>query len=210
MSEKKRELKEICQLANISKPKAPKLFGNRGGRRKIKLRSSAGYSPKSDADESSDINTGRGSFENDRNELPNLAVKNNNVKHAFTVDEDQLIIKYLSTHHLLNATKGNSTWEEMAETGIFNNRSWQSLKNRFLRYILPNIQNQKDLFDIDENVSKILHEQFESTVEKGSRSSYSEAEDNGMPLHCELLIHTYLLSNSSLIFSNRRFRSLKI
>ncbi|VVC87780.1 unnamed protein product [Leptidea sinapis] len=58
--------------------------------------------------------------------------------------EDQLIVDWILKHQKAELVKGNSIWREIEPyhliiTGI--KRSWQSLRNRYIRSILPFLHN---------------------------------------------------------------------
>ena len=48
-----------------------------------------------------------------------------------------------------NDVKGNELWKLMEERKVLDTRTWQSMKNRYLKVILPKIQQYK----LDKNVA---------------------------------------------------------
>lgn len=57
----------------------------------------------------------------------------------YTDTEDVSIVSYLISSHALSRVKGNAVWKEAAERKRDPVRSWQSLRNRFFKNIVPNI-----------------------------------------------------------------------
>merc|ERR1719334_2492664 len=57
----------------------------------------------------------------------------------YTSQEDKDIVMYLIKTRKYTLVKGNDVWMSMAKK-IKKPRTWQSLKNRYLRYIVPNLR----------------------------------------------------------------------
>ncbi|KAI1297122.1 hypothetical protein HDE_04634 [Halotydeus destructor] len=61
-------------------------------------------------------------------------------KREYTEDEDVKIIRHVVKEARFNELKGNLFWKEAEDDGLCD-RTWQSLKNRFQRYIYPALDN---------------------------------------------------------------------
>ena len=57
---------------------------------------------------------------------------------SYTLQEDKDIVQFLISTQMFSLVKGTDVWKSMA-IRVKKPRSWQSLKNRFLRYIVPNL-----------------------------------------------------------------------
>ncbi|VEN48237.1 unnamed protein product [Callosobruchus maculatus] len=57
----------------------------------------------------------------------------------YTIDEDDRIIQLIFMTRTGNSLRGNSVWQDFANTNRFPGRSWQSLKERFIKYIVPKL-----------------------------------------------------------------------
>lgn len=74
----------------------------------------------------------------------------NKFRRKFYPEEDKLILDYIIKNHKYRGIKGKKLWEEMAD--IVPNRHWMSLKERFMKRILPKLgkydlnRHQIDLF----------------------------------------------------------------
>lgn len=62
-----------------------------------------------------------------------------NTRLAYSLDEDENILRYILINDRRSQIKGNAIWQTMARKKVAGNRTWQSLKNRFLKSILPNL-----------------------------------------------------------------------
>lgn len=68
----------------------------------------------------------------------------------YTLEEDKAILKYILDSNLENYIKGNEMWICMENANICPTRSWHSLRNRFLRYIIPACTNPEYNLSDDE------------------------------------------------------------
>lgn len=59
-------------------------------------------------------------------------------KARYLISDDKEIIDYLLKNNLECEVKGNRIWKEM-EQDMEKRRTWQSLKNRYLKNILPEL-----------------------------------------------------------------------
>ncbi len=55
----------------------------------------------------------------------------------YTREEDEAIVNYIVENGYFNECKGRGLWVAMENKMVVRNRTWQSMKNRFIRYILP-------------------------------------------------------------------------
>lgn len=106
---------------------------------------------------------------------------------AYTATEDVSIVRYLISSHALSRVKGNQIWKEAAEQKTDPVRSWQSLRNRFFKNIVPNISKYNLLTDAQRQL--VLHscrrsescgddEDFVDMKLVSSRSSGSASRSN--------------------------------
>ena len=67
----------------------------------------------------------------------------------FSIDEDMAILNFIVTNRRFSEVNGNNLWRLMESKKIAENRSWQSLKERFRRQIGPNLGRYKTLKEKD-------------------------------------------------------------
>ena len=67
----------------------------------------------------------------------------------FSIDEDMAILNFIVTNRRFSEVNGNNLWRLMESKSIAQNRSWQSLKERFRRQIGPNLGRYKTLKEKD-------------------------------------------------------------
>lgn len=61
-------------------------------------------------------------------------------REEFTMEEEYAILTYLQKHNRFSNTRGNNVWKNMATTESVGKRhTWQSLRERYLKKIVPNI-----------------------------------------------------------------------
>lgn len=72
--------------------------------------------------------------------------------------EDETIARYIKENGLFLNRKGNAMWHRMAEEGVLEDRSWQSMKNRFLKTIAPSRSVREFITSPTENGSIISKE----------------------------------------------------
>ena len=85
-------------------------------------------------------------------------------RHPYTDEDDMRIAIHISDKNLFKHYKGNALWIKLAKEKLLPGRSWQSMKNRFVKKILPNLGEK--FFDVKEDV--------ESGFETGA---FTEKED---------------------------------
>ncbi|KAF7279989.1 uncharacterized protein LOC143201755 [Rhynchophorus ferrugineus] len=56
---------------------------------------------------------------------------------SYTISEDKRILRYILDGDYIPQVMGNSLWKQMENDNICPERTWQSLKNRFRRHIMP-------------------------------------------------------------------------
>lgn len=86
----------------------------------------------------------------------------------YSIDEDILILNTIIEVEGYYSLRGNLFWKELEDTKLFAKcgRTWQSLKERFLKQIIPNILNPKyKLSNIDK---RMIHVGYLQTA-KSSR-----------------------------------------
>uniref|UniRef100_A0A6P7FCL6 Telomeric repeat-binding factor 2-interacting protein 1 n=1 Tax=Diabrotica virgifera virgifera TaxID=50390 RepID=A0A6P7FCL6_DIAVI len=63
---------------------------------------------------------------------------------AYTIEEDNLILNWIIRVKGYYHLRGSALWKDMEAGKIFlEDRTWQSLKSRFIKTIQPNIYNAK-------------------------------------------------------------------
>ena len=60
----------------------------------------------------------------------------NPIKSNYSAEEDETIVRFIKEKGYFKLRGGTAIWKELEEKDWLPNRTWQSLKNRFLRYIL--------------------------------------------------------------------------
>ncbi|CAH2089750.1 unnamed protein product [Euphydryas editha] len=102
--------------------------------------------------------------------------------------EMKAIVEYLTEHKAYSEIKGRKMWKELADSKV-TNRTWQSLKETFLKRILPDIQNPyyklslhqissfKQGYDVETRLNNKLK------IRSDSQDSNTESEDktNDLP-----------------------------
>ncbi|RWS31840.1 hypothetical protein B4U80_12684 [Leptotrombidium deliense] len=66
-----------------------------------------------------------------------LEIKRRQAK-IYTREEDMILLRHLIDRHLISQVKGRYMWQQL-EKGRVLNRTWQSMKERYLKRILPEL-----------------------------------------------------------------------
>jgi len=62
-----------------------------------------------------------------------------NNSNLYTKNEDLLIIKFINDNKRFQDVKGNDLWKTMEQRNVLEDRSWQSMKERYRKTIQPNL-----------------------------------------------------------------------
>ncbi len=73
-------------------------------------------------------------------------------KNAFTREEDVAIIDYIVANQSYREVRGKGLWVLMEERGVCDGRSWQSLKERFMKRIRPNLDRYENLTEREKSL----------------------------------------------------------
>ena len=65
-----------------------------------------------------------------------------NGKSPYTSQEDEIIVNFIKENDGFAMRKGNQIWKNLERQNLLPGRSWQSLKNRFLKAILKNLSGE--------------------------------------------------------------------
>ncbi|XP_017771260.1 PREDICTED: telomeric repeat-binding factor 2-interacting protein 1-like [Nicrophorus vespilloides] len=79
-------------------------------------------------------------------------------RREYTRDEDQQIVDYILQNDAVYKLRGTAMWKQMEQSKQFD-RTWQSLKNRFLKKIYDNMH----LMDIEHADSEKIRKGFQAT-----------------------------------------------
>jgi hypothetical protein len=93
----------------------------------------------------------------------------------YSLEEDENIIKYILNSKRFDELKGNSIWEEAQKKAICH-RTWQSMKERFKKNIMPNI----DSYDFTKKEKSTLKKYFYNEREVDANratTGYTDEED---------------------------------
>nr|CAD7263290.1 unnamed protein product [Timema shepardi] len=63
---------------------------------------------------------------------------------SYTLKEEQTILKYIADNNMYDKVKGRQMWQLMASSRGINKRTWQSLKEHYIKSMIPRI----DSFDL--------------------------------------------------------------
>ena len=74
----------------------------------------------------------------------------------YTLDEDVAILDYVIKTGRFDELKGNALWEEAQKKKVLAGRSWQSMKERFRKHIIANVES----FDIEPKYKKLLQKNY--------------------------------------------------
>ncbi|XP_067127617.1 uncharacterized protein [Centruroides vittatus] len=108
----------------------------------------------------------------------------------YTHQDDKLIIGYVLKTKGYNDVKGRRYWREMQDRKVLPQRTWQSLKERFIKRIIPNIHT----FDLDPKQRKALLRPFGRV---DSEESASGDEDFEFSKADDMAILTFILDNDN-------------
>ena len=98
-----------------------------------------------------------GNVDNTRSRTPKKSQRPSH-GNMYTRDEDKKIIRYILENNRYQDVKGRALWELMAERNELPGRTWQSLKERFLKVIRKNVRNNPKQYGLNETeVKKILY-----------------------------------------------------
>lgn len=78
----------------------------------------------------------------------------------YTIEEDTLILKIIVEAKCFYKLRGNGFWKDLSQIGAFD-RTWQSLKERFRKIIMPDIFSDK--YDIPEAHKRMIYLGFDQT-----------------------------------------------
>ncbi|XP_042218202.1 uncharacterized protein LOC121863567 isoform X1 [Homarus americanus] len=88
------------------------------------------------------------------------------------------IIEYIMNKHCYNQCKGRKMWQQMVEAKICPGRTWQSLKEQYVKHIIRDI----DSYKVDEDIkTRIL---FVFGGEANKTQEMKEEEDRGECIRC--------------------------
>lgn len=98
----------------------------------------------------------------------------------YTTDEDTLVLKIIIDSVGYYRIRGKSFWEDISNSGLID-RSWQSIKERFEKHVLPRI-NSYDISDIEKKNIELASYQLNLGVDQidhiGSALSTGKATNN--------------------------------
>ena len=92
-------------------------------------------------------------------------------RRKFLPKEDSQLVKFFLTEGCYGERKGVAVWKRIAAEDVCPGRTWQSLKERFLKRILPNLPK----FKVTENA---LLQAADRSKNKSSSKRYSREEDS--------------------------------
>jgi len=107
----------------------------------------------------------------------------------YTKREEEAIVNYLLEEGGYKLRRGNRIWERMEEKGICPGRTWQSMKQRWDKYISKSLEKfkvteedlkQRDVQDGSEAEEDDLEESSDTSSQRGYRSNanyYTKTED---------------------------------
>lgn len=102
--------------------------------------------------------------DNDLNDFEMSVVRNGKTVIHYTPEEDKAILNYISETKRYDETKGNVLWKMMEANGVLTNRTWASMKERFMKVILRKLE----MYDLpEEQVQRFRNPK--STKEKKER-----------------------------------------
>jgi len=102
--------------------------------------------------------------DNDLNDFDMSVVRNGKTVLHYTPEEDKAILNYISETKRYDETKGNVLWRMMEANKVLTNRSWASMKERFMKVILRKLE----MYDLpEEQVQRFRNPK--STKEKKER-----------------------------------------
>ena len=109
----------------------------------------------------------------------NFEIKKRKRGPEFTVQEEREIVDYFKTQGGFAKRGGNSVWKKMELAGVCHPRPWQSLKQRFHAYILPDLDHfgvtEEDLLSV--TVQEVQPQVGDAEAEKEFQLELSEEEE---------------------------------
>jgi len=78
----------------------------------------------------------------------------------YTKEDDLKIIKYLLENKRCGDVKGRTMWEMLAARNIVEGRSWQSLRERFLKQIRKKLENKPNAYNLSQREIQCLLSEF--------------------------------------------------
>ena len=92
--------------------------------------------------------------------------------------EDKMILNYIAKAKAYNKVGGNSLWEKMAKEKVVGDRTWTSMKQRFKRTLIKNIEKKSNTYDLDEEqVSFFINRREMEDVGEEEESDTEGGED---------------------------------
>jgi hypothetical protein len=80
------------------------------------------------------------------NSLPRGNMRTKGGRKPYTKDEEEAILNFIVTKKRFSEIGGNELWKYMEQKEVLKDRTWQSMKERFRKKILPNL----DYFDLSD------------------------------------------------------------
>uniref|UniRef100_A0A6P7FTJ8 Telomeric repeat-binding factor 2-interacting protein 1 n=1 Tax=Diabrotica virgifera virgifera TaxID=50390 RepID=A0A6P7FTJ8_DIAVI len=86
-------------------------------------------------------------------------------RREYTLAEDKLILSWIVRIKAYYQLRGTRLWKDLEVAEIFEeDRTWQSLKNRFLKKVIPNRTNFEDTCDTLANEANLIYEQLQKFI----------------------------------------------
>ena len=96
--------------------------------------------------------------------------KGGNLARRYIPSEDAAILLYINNKRAYSKVRRDQLWKNMEKERVLGDRSWKSMKHRFLRYILKNIG--------DYNLTEEQISSFKNEVEEKDEEDEDDNKDN--------------------------------
>ena len=91
----------------------------------------------------------------------------------YSPTEDKMILHYIAKKNAYNKVRGDKLWKKMKN--VVGDRSWISMKRRFSRVLIKNIEKKSNTYDLDEGQLSLFINRGE--MEDGREDEESEDEE---------------------------------
>ncbi|XP_022258359.1 uncharacterized protein LOC111089702 [Limulus polyphemus] len=117
------------------------------------------YLIKTETEDVSDISdTEPNSMKNKNEFILSTKAKNTRARKEYSVEDQQAIINFICTKNRYSEIKGTRLWKDMESKNVLPSRTWQSMKEHFLKQIYPNLK----AFNLSKlQIQKFIHSKNE-------------------------------------------------
>ena len=89
--------------------------------------------------------------------------------------EDKMILNYIARKNAYHKVGGVQLWKKMKKEKVVGDRTWHSMRKRFYRTLIKNIEKKSNTYDLDEDQVSLFINRGE--IEDGGEDEESDDEE---------------------------------